>query len=196
MVGSLRGLIAQGIDGRKVQLKPCSRTFAPTSLASESFVAPEAGWYEFAGWGAGTFYFGAGSASGAFGLRLVYLSKGQAVSIQVGKANQYISSVGGGALGANTNTSLTFPDGSTMIIGSANSGAPSGGVSGAYDVAISSNVTPSTSAVSAPSYTSQFGNVYLGGGAAGTKGFAPGGGMGQVAGHGTDGSVIVNRVFR
>jgi hypothetical protein len=160
---------------------------------SWTFTAPSSDVYEFAGWSPGYASLNsAPSVSGSFALKKVHLAKGQTVAIVVGAA---AALAGSGSIGANTATSVTFPDGSVMTVALGDPASSTAAAATGGDVNLPGNVSSdSTVGAAAPSY-----GDYNGGPQSSTAGVAnaPGGGAPYRAAGATggDGLVIVRRVY-
>jgi hypothetical protein len=192
----LRGLVGQGMNGRRARRTPETRIY---SRGSYTFTADEAGWYRFVLWGGGA---GANNGvvaggSGALVIAERLLNIGQIASITVGRGgpNNPTGSYAG------SNSTVTLPGGEVLTAGGAVSGT--GGSASANtsrgDIATNGTTTAVTgNGMSAPS----FGDYQGGAGATDGGGFSlagacPGGGGrtdGGVGSYGGDGLVIVVQV--
>jgi len=143
----LRGLVAQSMSGQRKKVAAMTRVYPPGTY---TFTAPKTGLYEFAGWNCGRNQKNTGySVSGAFGLRQIRMGRGQSATLNVGSGDEASGSAG--SAGANTVTSIAFPDGRSMTWtdGDNTTGAVAAVTGG--DVNISGNASNSV-AVGAPSY--------------------------------------------
>jgi hypothetical protein len=186
----LRGFLGQGMDGRRPANDSAARTYP---AGSWTFIVTSPGYYEVAGWSPGYAALNASpGVTGSFALKRAYLGAGQTLAITVGAANARYSSAGGS--GANTASAVTFPDGTTMLIGVGNVSTGTAAVATGGDVNVNGTVSASTAAGDAgPSY-----GDYIGGPASSTAGIARApGGAAPVSGDATrggDGLVIVRRI--
>lgn len=112
---TLRGLVGQGMDGRKKKFSTAAFCYPAGSF---TWICPVSGWWLFTNWGSGG-NSGGGSpgASGAFTQTLVYLARGEPVAIFNGNPSSGLSST------------FTFPTGRIVAAGAAISNTP-GGASG------------------------------------------------------------------
>jgi hypothetical protein len=94
----LKGLVAQGVDGRRKVFQPYTVSYPQGSF---TWTCPLTGWYRFVNWGAGGGSGGIG-ASGAHTQTVVRMAKGQTVAVVV-------SAVGG------ANSSFIFPSGRVAL---------------------------------------------------------------------------------
>ena len=129
----LRGLVGQGMDGRRPTKVAYSRTFPPR-VTSYLWAVPQNGIYEIAAWGCGSVTSAGTTGTGAFAFRRLALNVGQWLTITVGLNGQLINPAGG-STGVAPNTTISFPDGTNMVAGACSAG----GVPG---IATGGDVTP------------------------------------------------------
>lgn len=193
----LRGLVGQGMDGRKAHFTPYTSNFP---IGSHTFSAPLPGYYRFVMWGGGNAgTAGSVGASGGYSEVTVSLGYGEQVTVTVGAAG-VPGGAGGGAssITAKGRTYTAGTDGDYVLAATAavatggtngNTGAGTGGGAGGTAAGTESG------GAGAPGRLPFRGGD---GGAGSGSGHAesPGGGGGQIGttAYGGDGLVIVERL--
>lgn len=158
----LRGLVAQGMDGRKPAAQQVEPYSFPGATSAYSFTIPRTGEWKFVGWGPG----GIGSAgvsgggSGGYFEISRNLVRGQVVSITAGRM-------------AVSDTSVVLPDGTTATATRA-SGSTAGAATGG-DVNLAGSTGPATGSNNGTAGSG------TGGGVGGTAGGGSSGGSGAPA---------------
>lgn len=132
---SFRGFVGQGMNGRKAGavFPPGGGPIynLPPSSTAYRWSPPTPGFWKFAAWGVGGNIIGHGGASGSYGEITRSLSVGQTVSILVPSWVSQLSAI---------DTTIIFPDGKTVIAGSAIGITP--GIAQGFDLNL--NGTPGT----------------------------------------------------
>lgn len=146
----LRGLVGQGMTGRRAPLKPLSYVYGPGSY---TFSPKKGGWYRFILWGPGG-PSGAGfvSSGGALVVAERAVAVGQRVAIVVGQCD----------LSTASDTTLSLPTGEVLTAGAGQSGNVAAGGSASGNVGLGDILVVGGSSFGAPGAGASFG-TYLGG---------------------------------
>lgn len=109
----LRGFVGQAMSGRRKAVSPLSYVYSPGSY---TLTITRPGWYRFVLWGSGGYASAAISSGGALVIADRQLGAGQTVSIVVGSGEI-----------AGVNSSITFPNGTSVTAARGTEGATAAG---------------------------------------------------------------------